>query len=163
MIKKLKKELKKLPRKFMAFTMIFAMLFSYFAPITNVFALSSTTQLSVSFRNTEYEEGKVQYSLDDGANWIDVTNNINEQAISVIGDNLRLRIVPNQNHGVDYAGIELTLCENDEQESCSQIGGLSQVGFDTSNGYSVPSNIQRVFLKQVEFNDTNNGSGSNNQ
>ena len=41
MTKKLKNEIKKLPKRFMAFTMIFAMLFSYFAPITNVFALQS--------------------------------------------------------------------------------------------------------------------------
>ena len=41
MTKKFKNEIKKLPKRFMAFTMIFAMLFSYFAPITNVFALQS--------------------------------------------------------------------------------------------------------------------------
>ena len=43
MTKKFKNEIKKLPKRFMAFTMIFAMLFSYFAPITNVFAESIGT------------------------------------------------------------------------------------------------------------------------
>ena len=39
MTKKFKNEIKKLPKRFMAFTMIFAMLFSYFAPVSNVYAL----------------------------------------------------------------------------------------------------------------------------
>ena len=39
MTKKIKKEIKKLPKRFMALTMIFAILFSYFAPVSNVYAL----------------------------------------------------------------------------------------------------------------------------
>ena len=154
MTKKFKKEIKKLPKRFMAFTMIFAMLFSYFAPITNVLALSSTTQLSVSFRNGNEEFGKVQYSLNDGASWNDITENINFQNLNVTGDNLRLKIVPNNNYSVDYAGIEMQQDENN-------IGGLSTIGLESANGYAIPSNVQSVSLNQVEFRA--GGNGNNNQ
>ena len=155
MTKKLKKEIKKLPKKFMAFTMIFAMLFSYFAPITNVFATSSTTELSVSFRDGNEEYGKVQYSLNDGASWNDVTGNIESLNISVSGDNLRLKIVPNNNYSVDYAGIEMQQDENN-------IGGLSTIGLESENGYAIPSNVQSVSLNQVEFRyEENNNNESN--
>lgn len=149
MTKKFKKELKKMPKRFMAFTMIFAMLFSYFAPITNALALSSTTQLLVSFRNGNEEYGKVQYSLNDGASWNDVTENVQNLNIAVTSDNLRLKIVPNNNYSVDYAGIEMRQDEND-------IGGLSTIGFENENGYAVPSNVQSVSLTQVEFRQNQN-------
>jgi len=157
MTKKFKNEIKKLPKRFMAFTMIFAMLFSYFAPITKVFATSSTTTLSVSFRGDNANYGIVQYSLDDGASWIDVTEDISNLNISVTGDNLRIRIVPNNNYSVDYSGIGLRLDETD-------YSGLSEYGLETTTGYSVPSNIQSVRLEQVEFREgegENFGGGSN--
>ena len=155
MTKKLKKEIKKLPKKFMAFTMIFAMLFSYFAPITNVFALSSTTKLSVSFRDGNEGYGKVQYSVNDGASWNDITENINLENLNVTGDNLRLKIVPNNNYSVDYAGIEMQQDENN-------IGGLSSIGLESANGYAIPSNVQSVSLNQVEFRAGSNGNNNQN-
>lgn len=113
---------------------------------TNVYAKSQTTRLSVSFRANEQvnnaDRGKVQYSLNDGATWIDVTANMDNVEIAVTGDNLRLKIVPNKNYSVDYAGIVL---RQDEDE----VGGLSGVGLET--GYSVPSNVLAVNLEQVEF------------
>ena len=144
MIKKLKKEIKKMPNKFMVFTMIFALLFSYFATITNVLASSSTTTLSVSFRDDNANNGKVQYSLDDGAHWDDVDGNITNLNISVTGDNLRIKIVPNNNYSVDYAGIELYL-DN------IKVDNISSLGLDAETGYSVPSNVEVVSLVFVEF------------
>ena len=52
-----------------------AMLFSYILPFTNVFANSSTSKLSVSFRGSSADYGKVQYSLNDGTTWNDITSN----------------------------------------------------------------------------------------
>ena len=149
--------MKKITKKLFSLIMVFAMMFSYFAPVVNVFALSNTTNLSVSFRQGENQEGKVQYSLNDGATWIDVTENIN-QNISVTGDNLRIKIVPNENYSVDYAGIEM-------RQDGNQVGGLSTIGFENDNGYAVPSNVQSVQLSQIEFGENQGGQqgGNNNQ
>ncbi|MBR3660902.1 MAG: hypothetical protein IKN63_03250 [Bacilli bacterium] len=131
-------------KKFMVVTMVFAMLFSYFAKIVNVFAESSTTKLTVTFRGDNANYGTVQYSLDDGASWNDIIENTENLNITVTGDNLRLKIVPNANYSIDYAGIEMRHDDN-------VVGGLSTIGFESSNGYSVPSNVQSVKLEQVEF------------
>ncbi len=141
-----------MPKKLLAFVMIFAMIFSYFTPLANVFA-ASTAHLTVTFRDTNYENGKVKYSLDDGATWNDITSNTQNMSISVSGDNLRLKIVPNENYYVDYAGIEMRHDEN-------AIGGLSSIGLEDDNGYAVPSNVESVELKQVEFG-YGEGSGGN--
>lgn len=153
MIKKLKKEIKKMPKKIMAFIMIFAMLFSYFAPLTNVFAAASTTTLSVAFRDDNANYGKVQYSLDDGENWVDVTQNTSNINFSVSADNLRLKIVPSSDYSVDYAGIELRLDE-------TRYSNLSEYGLESENGYIVPSNIESVVLEQVEFRFDDGGETS---
>lgn len=144
MMKKIKKEFKKLHKKTITLTLVFAVLFSFFAPITKVIAASNTTKLSVSFRGDNANYGKVQYSLNDGANWQDITENISNLNISVSGDNLRLKIVPNENYSVDYAGIEMRHGED-------IVGGLSTIGLESDNGYAVPSNVQSVQLSQVEF------------
>ena len=140
----LKKKLKQMPKKVMVLMMIIAILTSYFSPLVNVFAVSSTTKLSVGFRDDNFNYGIVQYSLNDGADWIDVTENQSNINISVVGDNLRLRIVPNNNYFVDYAGIELGLDE-------TRYSDLAIYGFESSTGYSVPADVETVSLEQVEF------------
>ena len=125
----------------MSFLVVFAMLFSYFIPFINAFAASNTSSLSVSFRGENANYGKVEYSLDDGATWIDINENKNLD-ISVAGDNLRLKIVPNTDYIVDYAGINLNLDGN-------IISDLSNL--EIENGYIVPDNVQAVSLEQVEF------------
>ena len=152
MIKVMKKEIKKLPKKFTVLTMIFAMLFCYFAPVMNIFAVSETTSLSVSFRGNNNQYGKVQYSLNDGATWNDITENTNELSISVSGDNLRLKIVANNGYVVDYTGIELGLGEMGDTD-------LSDFGFESDNGYSVPAYVEAVSLSQVEFREEGNPPG----
>lgn len=148
MMKKIKKEIKKVPKKILTFMMIIAILFSYFAPIINVVATASTTKLSVSFRNGNEEYGKVQYSLNDGASWNDVNGNTSLENLNVMGDNLKLKIVPNNNYSVDYAGIEISLDGN-------KVDDVSNLGLETENGYSVPSNVQSISLTQVEFKESN--------
>ena len=69
MTKKLKKEIRKLPKRFMAFTMIFAMLFSYFAPITNVFAESIGTGESYITFNLDDNGYPVNSVSINGSNW----------------------------------------------------------------------------------------------
>ena len=128
-----------------------AMLFSYFLPLTDVFANSSTSKLSISFRSGSEDYGKVQYSLDDGNNWSDVTTNKNNMAITVTGNNLRLKIVPNANYRVDYAGIELRLDEEN-------IQNVSDYGLESANGYAIDSNVSEVSLTNVEFRSNSNNN-----
>ena len=89
--------------------------------------------------------------MNDGANWNDITANTENLNITVTGDNLRLKIVPNNNYSVDYAGIEMHQDEN-------EVGGLSTIGFESENGYAVPINIQSVSLNQVEFREAQNNN-----
>lgn len=143
----------KITKKLLSVFVVFTMLISCFVPAINVYAIN-TNKLSVSFRNGNQGYGIVQYSLDDGATWNDVVGNTSNISTNVTGNNLKLKIVPNENYMVDYAGITLNLDGND-------INDLSNLGFESSNGYSVDSNIQSVSLDQVEFrlNDNNQQSG----
>ncbi|MBE6157181.1 MAG: hypothetical protein E7160_00070 [Firmicutes bacterium] len=135
---------KRTPRKIMSIITIFAMLFSYFGPILNVFAVpAETTHLSVSFRDNSADYGIVQYSLNDGADWNDITEEFDED-ITVTGENLRLKLVPNNGGTVDYTGIELDLDETNYKN-------LSNFGFQSENGYSVPADVANVSLTNVEF------------
>ena len=155
----MKKTIKFMEKKGICLIIIFALMLAYFMPIVPVIAVSSTTALSVSFRDDNKNYGKVQYSLDGGANWNDITNDVQNMGISVSVDNLRLKIVPNNNYSVDYAGIELNLDE-------TTIKNISNLGFETENGYSVPSDIQSVSLIHIEFrenvNNNNGGQNGNN-
>ena len=148
--------MKKITKKLVSLVMVFTILLSYFTPIITVLAAASTNKLSVTFRNGENEEGKVQYSLNDGATWVDVTNNISNQDISVTGDNLKLRIVPNENKEVDFAGIWLSLDGVNAQN-------VNELGLDSNEGYNIPSNTSSVSLNDVEFRDiqVNPGQGNN--
>ncbi len=154
-------------KKILSFVLIFAMVINYFIPVSTVFAVADTTILSVSFRANEQVDnanfGIVQYSLDDGVNWNDIDANTDEGGLNivVVGDNLKLRIVPNENYEIDYAGIELRL--DDEPVELSSDNTL---GIDTSEGYSVPSDVESVLLSKVEFremniNDPGQGGGYN--
>ena len=102
-----KKEIKRLKNKFVIFSVAFVALLAGFIFISKVYA-SGAVNLKVTFRDTNYEHGKVQYSLDDGDSWNDITSNT-EMNVTYSGDRLRLKIVPNANYSVDYAGIELTV------------------------------------------------------
>ena len=142
--------------KLVALSLVLALIFNMIMPLMTVIAVSSTTKLSVTFRDGNTDRGKVQYSLNDGANWNDITANTENLNISVSGDNLRLKIVPNSGYSVDYAGIGLNL-------DGTIISQLSENDFESANGYSVPANIQTVALEQVEFRAENGQSNDNNQ
>ena len=137
-------------RKILSFILIFVFIFSYFIPLQRVFAASSTTSLAVSFKEGSVGNGKVQYSLNDGATWTDVTNNNNNISFTVTGDHLMIRIVPNQDYSIDYTGISLRL-DGDVVEN------ISSIGLGTNNGYAVPDNIESVSLEMVEFNEEGGG------
>lgn len=127
---------------------------------TNVLAFADTNKLTITFRdNYTEEQGYVEYSVNDGASWVKVTSNINNQDITMNGDNLRIRVVATGNYGVDFAGISYR--ENGEQpkmlndsENASIAGALI-----SSNGYLASSNATTVELESVEF--TNNGDNQN--
>ena len=121
------------------------------------FAVAITNSITVSFRDGyTSEQGKVQYSLDDGNTWVDVTTNISNRAINVTGNNLRVRIVPNNGYRVDFTGIEYNgHCLNDN-ENAPIAGGIT-----SNNGYFVDENDEAVELRNVEFRDENNEPGGN--
>lgn len=141
---------KKLSRKGLSLILALTMMLTYFMPIASVLA-ASTTKLSVSFREGSEQLGKVQYSLDDGAHWDDIMETTIDKAIVVQGDNLRLRLVPQQGNIVDYAGITIRYDGN------GGITGLSELGFETSEGFSVPSDVQTVYLENVEYRPDDGG------
>lgn len=152
----MKKNFKIFSKKGTSLILVLALILAYFLPIVPVIAASNTSTLAVTFRDNNSDYGKVKYSLDDGTNWNDITENANLN-IEVAGDNLRLKIVPNENYSVDYAGIEMRQDED-------MVGGLSTIGFENDNGYAVPSNVHSVQLTQVEFRyEENNGNGPNDQ
>ena len=59
--------------------------------------------INVSFRNDSANYGKVQYSLDDGASWNDITQN-DSREVTVTGTQLRIKVVPNEGYQVDFSG-----------------------------------------------------------
>ncbi len=138
--------LKRFSRKSVCWMLALIMIFTYFMPIIPVFAVSNTTSLTVSFRGDNAQYGKVQYSLNDGEDWNDITENVNNLAITVTGDNLRLKIVPNEGYSVDYTGIGLDL----DEEHFDYIGNW---GFESEDGFLVRDDAQSVRLDNVEFHE----------
>ena len=138
--------------KFISLVLVIALLFSIFIPTIKVLANASTNSLTVTFRNNYTpEQGKVQYSLDDGATWQDITSNTQEKAITVTGNNFKIRIVAEDGYSIDLAGIEYR--ENDGQSlNLSQPeNGPIAGALMGANGYQVDSNVNAVTLNNVEF------------
>ena len=137
--------MKKTFRKIFSGILVFAALFGCFTQITRVFAYARTETLTVTFRSGENEEGIVQYSLDDGSTWNDIISNIS-QAILASGNGLRIRIVPNENKEVDYAGVHFLLDNTD-------ISNVGELGLDDADGYTVDPDTITVELSDLEFRD----------
>lgn len=124
-------------------------LFSMFVPTMKVFAFAETNKITISFRSGyTSEQGKVQYSVNDGANWIDVTSDITDQSITMAGDNLKIKIVPAEGYDVDFAGIEL-------YEDSTKIEGTGAL--TNANGYQVTAAAKSVSLIYVEFRTASGG------
>ena len=138
-------------RKGISLILALTMLLVHIMPVTSVLAICSTTSISISFRNNRSDYGIVQYSLDDGAHWDDIIENTEDRPIAVMGDNLRLRLVPNGGCYIDYTGIELRYDGVKVQES------LDGLGIGTSEGCIVPDNVQSVNLYMVEFRENEGG------
>ena len=147
--------------KIIAIFLVLALLFSIFASTMKVYAFANTNKITITFRDGyDATQGKVQYSVDDGANWVDVTANISNQSITMAGDNLRIRIVPASGYGVDFAGIAYQEDEeaviNLNTDTTGVAGGLTG-----SNGYYVDASAHSVTLSNVEFRiqEENEGEG----
>lgn len=156
-MKNLKKVFKKLPKKAMAIFLVMAMTLQYFAPYLEVWA-ASTDSVSISFRdNYNTEQGYVEYTLDDGANWTKVEENVSGRGITTSGNNFKIRIVAKSGYQVDFAGIVLSLdgtaysLNNNSNGVAGAITG--------SNGYQVDSYVKQVNLEAVEFKASNNQGG----
>ena len=134
------------------FLVAFVLLFGFFIVTTRVLAEDAKVSLSVSFRDNCADYGKVQYSLDNGTIWHDITHNISEMNATITEGNFRLKLVPNENYSVDYAGIELRLGE-------TNYTNLSSYGFETEEGYAVPTDVETVGLFMVEFREGGGAPG----
>ena len=145
--------MKKNIKRIFSMLLVFAVAMSAVGPV-KVTASASTNKLTVTFRDGENEQGKVQYSLDDGATWIDVTSNINNQDINVTGNNLRIRIVPNENFVIDPAGIEYS---EDDQHYHLNTNNSVAGGLMGSNGYLSDASATHVYLNNVEFSQGGGG------
>ena len=130
--------------------LVLALIISYFIPISSL-AISSTNKLTISFRKDEpnninhADYGIAQYSLNNGESWTDVTNDISNIDVAVTGDNLRIRIVPNDGYYIDYNWIMLQLGDDEE------IHISNEDGFESNMGYSVPANKASAVLRDIEF------------
>ena len=133
-------------KRILAIVMVVALMISVILPIAKVFAVAETEKLTVSFRTESLGKGKVEYSLDDGDNWIEVTGNLAETSITTTGTNFMIKIVPGDDYDIDYAGIELTLDGNN-------VPNLSSTGIAGDIGYIVASSVKNVKLMNVEFTD----------
>lgn len=130
---------------------ILAIIMNIVLPISK-FAFASTTRLKVTFQSGyTSEQGRVEYSIDDGANWTSVTQNIDINDISMAGDNLRIRIVPNEGYSVDYTGITYREDSGEPLSLNAQENSLIAGGLTGPNGYSVSGNVGSVELETVEF------------
>lgn len=132
--------------KSIALLLVFTLLFCTYVSTMNVIAVASTNSITITFRdNYTIQQGKVQYSLDDGANWTNVTSNVIDQPIVVTGNNLKIRIVPNEGYGIDFSGINLS---EDNVKKADALGALSN-----EEGYLVTSTATNVKLEMVEFRE----------
>ena len=140
--------------KIIAIFLVLALLVGIFASSMKVFAVASTNKITISFRdNYNPAQGKVQYSVNDGASWVDVTSNISGQSITMAGDNLRIRIVPENGYNIDLAGISYREDVGNEvgQEINLNSNGSVAGGLMGSNGYYVDPSATSVTLSNVEF------------
>ena len=145
--------------KVMALLLAFALVLNIVMPVASVIAVSSTNSLTITFRdNYNEEQGKVQYSLNDGASWIDVTEGIENQSIVMNGDNLRIRIISNVGYIADFSGMSYR--ENNSPNIINLANDTTGIAgaLTSENGYQVGSNVTSVELASVEFIAVGGGS-----
>lgn len=146
-------------RKILAIILVIALLVP-FIPF-KIFAFAQTNSITITFRDGyNSEQGYVEYSIDDGASWVQVTSNVNNQAIVMAGDNFRIRIVANDGYQVDYSGMsyrEDTDVAGIPIELRTDTTGVAG-GLTSSNGYLSSSSATAVLLEMVEFK-SNDGGG----
>lgn len=137
--------------KVISFLLVLALLVSVFATTMKVFANAQTTSLSITFQNGyDATKGKVQYSLDNGANWVDVTENTNINNLVVTGPHLQLKIVPAAGYVVDFTATTYQEGNNAAITLKNDTTGIAG-GLMGSNGYYVDDNAVSVSLANVEF------------
>lgn len=146
-------------RKIIALLLVISLMMP-FIPF-NIFAYTSqTSSVTITFRdNYNTEQGYVEYSVDDGSSWTKVTSNVNNQTITMAGDNFRIRIVANDGYQVDYSGIsyrEDTDVAGTPIELKTDTTGVAG-GLTSSNGYFSSSSATAVVLEMVEFRSNDEG------
>ncbi|MCR4998204.1 MAG: hypothetical protein K6A05_00020 [Lachnospiraceae bacterium] len=137
------------------FTLVFAAVLGADKGLERVSAAGETINVTITFRDGYTSaQGKVQYSADDKATWVDVTSNMNNQAVTLgaTTSNLFIRIVPENGYSVDPSGTSYrennspTPLPLNDQANSSITGGLSG-----ENGYQVTAGATDVELAAVEF------------
>lgn len=139
--------------KLISIFLVLVLVVNIVLPTISVIASASTSHLKVTFRNNyTTEQGKVQYTLDDGATWNDLTSDF-DQDIIVTGNNLKVKIVANDGYSVDYAGIEYQEDNGPSYNLSVPENGPIAGGLTGPNGYQVGNTVNTVQLMQVEFRD----------
>ena len=142
--------------KLISIFLVLVLVLNIVLPTLNVVANASTNNLTITFRdNYTTSQGKVQYSLDDGTTWVDVTDDLINQAINVTGNNLKIRIVAFDGFSIDLTGITYKEDTGDELELNKPENGPIAGGLMGNNGYQVDSNVGSVVLDKVEFRNEN--------
>ena len=163
-----KQFVKKVAAIIFTFALVFAAVLGSDKGLERVRA-SGTINVTITFRNGyDSAQGKVQYSADNKATWVDVTANMNSQAVvlSDSANNLFIRIVPESGYSVDPSGT--TYRENNSPSPLSlSDSNYSSIygGLTGSNGYQVTAGATDVEVADVEFRSGNapgpGGGGQN--
>ena len=119
----------------------------------------SNVNIDISFRdNYSVEQGKVQYSIDSGTTWNDVTANIKlENVVIENGKDLFIKIIANQGYVLDLSGISYdedgTIYSFNNNENGAIIGAMTG-----NNGYQVGSSIRNIKLENIEYREDRGAS-----
>lgn len=148
--------------KIISFFIVLVLLVGVFATTIKVFANSNTTSLSITFQNGYTSaQGKVQYSVDNGSTWVDVTENTNVTNLSVTGPHLQIKIVPAAGYMVDFTATEY----QEDSNAAIAVRNDNNIagGLTGNNGYYVDEDAVSVSLANVEFRqqDENPPEGNN--
>ena len=111
---------------------------------------ATTNSLTITFKDSyDASQGKVQYSLDNKATWVDVTADVNAQAIAVTGDDLILRIIPADGYEADFSGTSY----REDAGAPIPVAGDAAIsgGLLGQNGYHATPTATSVALEGVEF------------
>ena len=113
---------------------------------------ATNVNINVSYKDDSANYGKVQYSL-NGTDFIDLTT----ATVSVaIGQNLYLKLVPNDGCRVDLTAIHYQDASVGDVALSTDSTGVAGA-LTGQNGYKVTDNVTEVTIRDIEFKQDNGG------